>query len=488
MKKLVSTLAIVVALSGCSLVPDYLRPNVDMPADWKGGKVSTPTSTKWKDGKALVTTGVINSDWWKNFNNTELNALMDMALANNNDLRAALARIQQSRADLRIAGGSLVPAVDATGSTGGKYSHVRGRSGQWSPDSSVGLQVSYEVDLFGANRAGVKAARANLTGSEFDHDALALVTMSDVAKTYFSMVNLRERVAIAQSNLNNEHSVMKIVQARFDAGSSSALDVSRQKSEVATNEASLAALQNAASQAENALSVLLGEAPQKFSTKITKLHQVTVPKVPLTQPSSIVEQRPDIRKAEQDLVAANANIGVARAALFPSLNLGALAGLAFNPLGQSVALAATLVGPIFHGGALEGGVQKATGREMELAENYRKIVLTSLQEVEDALSAAKAAKSREASLGLAMSESRKTYDLSRDLYQAGSVDYQTMLDAQRTLLTAEDTHAQAQLELLDAAVDLYKALGGGWRNGPAAPVAETDTAKPVAAKPVVKKK
>ena len=475
MKKLVSTLAIVAVLSGCSLVPEYLRPGVDMPATWKGGKVAMAPAT-------------VNSDWWRNFDNKELNALMDMALANNNDLRAAMARIQQSRADLRIAGGPLFPSVDATADAGGTLAHTRNRSTSWSSSPSVGLQVNYEVDLFGGNRAGVKAARANLTGSVFDHDALALVIMSDVAKTYFGLLNLRERVAIAQSNLANEHSVMKIVQARFDAGSSSALDVSRQKSEVATNEAALAALQNQASQAENALSVLLGEAPQSFHSKIKTLRQVNVPKVPLTQPSSIIAQRPDIRKSEQDLIAANANIGVARAALFPTLNLGALAGLAINPVTESVALAASFATPIFHGGALEGGVDKATAREVELAENYRKIILTSLQEVEDALSAAKAARAREASLGLAMRESRKTYDLSRDLYQAGSVDYQTMLDAQRTLLTAEDTHAQAQLELLDAVVDLYKALGGGWHNAPGAVASTVAVEKQVIPKSVVKHK
>jgi outer membrane protein, multidrug efflux system len=191
--------------------------------------------------------------------------------------------------------------------------------------------------------------------------------------------------------------------------------------------------------------------------------------VPLTQPAAIVQQRPDIRRSEQELIAANADIGVARAALFPSIDLGATALAAFNPAAQSLALAASLVGPIFHGGALRGGVQKATAREVELAENYRKIILTSLQEVENALSAAKAARARERSFAVAMTESRKTYSLSRDLYQAGSVDYQTMLDSQRTLLSAEDSHAQAELELLNALVDLYKALGGGWHNGPGKP-------------------
>ncbi len=458
MKKLVSTLAIVAVLSGCSLIPHYHRPGVDMPADWKGGKI-------------VMAPASINADWWRNFDNKELDALMDLALANNNDLRAAIARIQQARADLKIAGAPLYPTIDAVGNAGGDIVSAKGRTATWVPNNNGGLQVGYEVDLFGGNRAGLKVARENFTGSVFDHDALALVIMSEVAKGYFSLVSLNERVQIAESNLANERSVMKIVQARFDAGSSSALDVSRQKSEVATNEAALAALKNQANAAEDALSVLVGEAPQKFHLKITALRQVRVPKVPLSQPSTIVEQRPDIRKSEQDLLAANANIGVARAALFPNLTLGTtvLGGTSalFGAQGMAVELAATLVAPIFHGGALRGGVEKANAREMELAENYRKIVLTSLQEVEDALSAAKAARQREAALAVAMAESQKTYNLSKDLYQAGSVDYQTMLDSQRTLLTAEDTHAQAQLELLNADVDLYKALGGGWHNGPA---------------------
>lgn len=467
MKNIVSTLAIVAVLSGCSLIPEYMRPNIDMPAMWKGGKVAMEPAT-------------VNADWWKNFNNKELNALMDMALSNNNDLRAALARVSQARADARISGAALLPTLDAKGNAGGTLSHRRGSDSRWETNNSAGLTVGYELDLFGGNRAGVKAARARLTGSVFDHDALALVLMGDVARQYFSLVSLRERVAISESNLVNERNVMKIVQARFDAGSSSALDVSRQKAEVATNEAALASLKNQASIAENALSVLTGQAPRSFKLKTKVLEQVKVPKVPLTQPSSIVTQRPDIRKSEQDMIAANADIGVARAALFPTINLGATALAAFSPVSQSLALAATLVGPIFHGGALQGGVQKANAREMELAENYRKIILTSLQEVENALSSAKAARARELSFGVAMAESRKTYSLSRDLYEAGSVDYQTMLDSQRTLLNAEDSHAQAQLELLNAIVDLYKALGGGWHSGPAKPAVfkQTGVVKP----------
>jgi len=196
------------------------------------------------------------------------------------------------------------------------------------------------------------------------------------------------------------------------------------------------------------------------------LRRIKPPKVPLTQPARLLTRRPDIRAAEENLVAANANIGAARAAFFPTVDIGAGAALALSPVAsaatKTLSLTSSIVAPIFRGGALEGGVEKATARQMELAETYRKTVLTSLQEVEDALYAAKAAQKRKKALLAAMKASRKRYQMSRELYKAGSVDYQTLLDAQRTLLTAEDSYASVKLEALKAAVTLYKALGGGW--------------------------
>lgn len=449
MKQIIISLLLLVTMTGCNLTPDYVRPDVQIPQNWKAGD---------KIGESAV-----NADWWRNFSSKELDRLMEEALANNLDLRASLARIQQSRAAVKIAGASLLPELDATSSIGGTETN---RPNTWTPSLKGGLAVSYELDLFGANRANVKSAKASLQSTVFNHDALRLVIMADTAKGYFRMLNLRERQGIAEKNLKNIGEVLKVAEARFAAGATSAIDVSRQKTEQANAQASVAALRNQVSAAENALAILLARPPQNLGIKSYGLGAVKTPRIPLTQPSSVLVQRPDIRSTEMAMIAAGADIGVARAAFFPVIDLGSTAALAFSPLtspaATTLSVLASAAMPLFKGGALEGGVEQATMREIELAENYRKAVLVSLQEVEDALSSVKAARLRQNAYSNAVQEAKKTYELSRGLYEAGSVDYQTMLEAERTLLAANDNYASVKFELLSAAVDLYRALGGGW--------------------------
>lgn len=450
-----TALGLVLLLGGCQLSPEYAEPSVTLPESWRDETAQTAAAQE-----------KIESTWWKGFKSAELDALVNTALADNLDLRASLARIEQARASARIAGASLLPTVDASAST--SWNRTNPSSGKTTSENSgrAGLSVGYEVDLFGRNRAGVAAAEANLRASGYDRDALELVVKGDVAQGYFSLLNLRERMDIARNNLKNSREVLRIVEARHEAGTASALELSRQKTSLASAEASLTSLGNQERAAENALSILLGKAPRDLQIKTAGLRNISIPKIPASQPSAVVAQRPDIRSAEESLVAANADIGAARAAFFPSLNLGVDNTVSLSPLSDpasvALALAASAAAPIFRGGELTGGVERAEARQAELVETYRKAVLTSMQEVEDALSSAKAARAREVSLATAMQEARKAYSLSRDLYEAGSVDYETMLDAERTLLSAEDSHASVRLELLNAAVDLYKALGGGW--------------------------
>jgi len=451
-----AALGIVAVLGGCQLTPDYSEPQVKLPESWRE-----------ETAKAAAAQEKIDAEWWKGFKSNELNTLMAAALEGNTDLRAALARVDQARAVAKIAGAPLLPSVDA--SAGAGWTRTNPSSGQTTSQNSgrAGVSVGYEVDLFGRNRAGLNAAEAGIRRSVYDRDALELVVKGDVAQAYFTILNLRERMGISRGNLENSRQVLRIVEARFNAGTASALDVSRQKSSLASAEAALTALGNQARAAENALSILLGEAPRDLNIKSKNLQAVTIPRIPVSQPSAVVAQRPDIRAAEESLVAANADIGAARAAFFPVLNLGVDTTVALSPLSSpasvALALAASAAAPIFKGGQLQGGVDRARARQTELAENYRGTVITSMREVEDALSAAKAARAREVSLATAMQEARKAYSLSRDLYEAGAIDFQTMLDAERTKLSAEDSHASVRLELLSAAVDLYKALGGGWQ-------------------------
>lgn len=458
-KKSVSVIALVVLLSGCNLTPEYQRPQTALPDTWLAATE-----------KAAEKNAAVEATWWKGFKSAELNTLVDTAIAHNNDLLAALERIEQARASVKISGASLLPSADVSGGAGWNYNDSGSGGSSKRGSTNGGVSVSYEVDLFGRNRAGVNAAKANLRSTMYDRDALSLVVKGDVAKTYFQILNLRERMALANNNLDNSRQVLRIVEARYNAGSASALDVSRQKTSLSTAQAAVTALENQAQLAENALSILLGQAPSNLKLKTKSLRAVNIPKIPVAQPSSVVEQRPDIRVEEENLIGANADIGAAKAAFFPSLNLTAGASFTKSPLSDpassAASLAASVLAPIFRGGELKGGVERAEARQRELVQNYHKTVLTSMREVEDALSAARAAKSREVSLAEAMQEARRAYNLSRDLYEAGAVDFQTMLDSERTVINAEDSHASVRLEVLNAAVDLYKAVGGGWKPQP----------------------
>lgn len=442
-------------LSGCTLVPDYAHPGVETPS-------------AWSEAGDQKNTSVIAYDWWKSFNSEELNALMKQALDSNTSLLAGIQRIEQARASLKIAGASLLPAVD--GSAGVSRSKLNPAVGKSSYETSLsaGLDVSYELDLFGANRADVAAAEAGYQGSVYDQEALKLALMGDVATGYFTLIDLRERLKIADNNLVNSREVLRIIEARVREGAESDLELAQQKSAVAASEAAQASLNEKIKNAENALAVLLGQPPRTLSVEKKDLDGLEVPDIAPGQPSRLLERRPDLLSAEADLAAANADIGAARAAFFPAVSLGlsdsiSLAGFG-EPSSTVLALASSLAAPIFSGGRLEGGVEKANSRQLELVETYRGKVLTAFQEVEDALAAVKAAQIREAALHIAMEQSRRAYHLSKSRYDAGSIDYQTLLDTQNAQLSAEDNYAQAKLARLTAVVNLYRVLGGGWKS------------------------
>lgn len=436
------TLVSLLMLTGCSLAPAYERPTVKSPAAWS----------------AATSGSAVSATWWTTFGSAELDQLMTQALAENLELKASVARIDQARAGVKSARSGLFPSASATAGT----SHDDGDD-SW----RAGAGISYELDLFGAVRSGVDASRAQLAGSEFSHEALKLVVMGDVAQTYFNLLNARERLQIAGQNLSNAQDTLNIIQARFDAGADSALEVSQQTSTVESAKTSQATQEQNVKTYENAFSVLLGKPPSTVAVATTTLSDLKVPAIDAGVPSSLLERRPDIRKAEADLVAANADIGAARAALYPSVTLGldwtVAASSWGNPATTALALASSLAAPIFQGGRLEAGVEQATARQTELIETYRQVVLVAFREVEDALAAVKAAQSRETSLYNVLQSAQEAYDLSQSRYRAGTIDFQTLLNTQNSLYSARDSFLQARNDRLQASVTLYKALGGGWQ-------------------------
>ena len=327
--------------------------------------------------------------------------------------------------------------------------------------------MSYEVDLWGGLRAGRDSAKSHLANASFSFDALRLVVMGDVAQAYFEIVGLKERKVIAENNLNNIKEVLAIIVARFDAGAASALEVAQQNTELANAAAAVSQLDQQIAQSENALAVLLGFAPQQFKVGEKNLQGLGIPKADAYQSAILLDRRPDIRSAEAELMAAHADIGKARAAFYPRLQLSEAniftAVTIAQPAGLGIALASALTAPIFQGGSIEGELERTLARRTELMEIYRKTILTAYKEVEDALALGTYSIRRREQLLASVDNAKQAYEIARERYLAGATDYQTLLITQRSLFNAQDSEVQVHVDVLTAAVLLFKSLGGGWR-------------------------
>ena len=311
----------------------------------------------------------------------------------------------------------------------------------------------------------------------FDREAVKLFVQAEVANNYIALLLARERLRIANETIANFTDVLRVAEIRFKAGDITALDVARQKSALAAARALRSSSVEQGRNAQNALAVLIGDAAGTISIRGPGLAALRVPKIAAGQPAALLYRRPDIRRAESDLIAANADIGVARAALFPSLQLSLDAAISsYNP--ASLISVGSLLGPIFQGGRLRAGVMLSEARKAELVETYHRAVLVALQEVENALAAVEGAQQRFADLTIALRESRKAHKMSRMRYGVGSIDYQTLLDAQRTLLANEDSLALARFDRLVGTVALIRALGGGWGEQQSAAISSYQPAVP----------
>jgi multidrug efflux system outer membrane protein len=442
--------AALVFLSGCSLTPDYQRPEIETPA--------------WRDAQSIQN-AEIAADWWTNFESAELNALIERALDNNNNLQASLQRIEQARADLKIAGASLLPSADVTasymsGST--QAMNITDMRNKGIPEYTADIGISYELDLFGANRAKVGAAEDRLLSVAYKHDALALVIMGDVAQNYFNVLNLKERVRITNDNLKATQDLLKVAKARFQTGARTQLDITRQETQVARATAAVTALEQELALAQNALAVLVGEPPQSFNVSEKNINNLRLPSPSALQPAALLERRPDVKSMEALLIAANADIGAARAAFYPSVNIGPSLLLAANPSASALTLAASIIAPIFQGGRLDGNLDRVTARQKELVENYQQTVLVAFQEAENALTKVQKTLERENALRQAVTKAREAYDIAKNQYSLSVIEFQDVLDSQRMMLESEDQYERARYETLIPSIDLFKAMGGGW--------------------------
>ena len=453
-------------LAGCDLGPDYRRPALDLPPAFAASPANAAAA--WPE-----------PEWWRAFRSDELNALIDRARLYNNDLTAAAARVVQADAQVRINGAPLLPSLTGTASEAYQRNGTDGRpafaNGHYYLDNrsyNLGLQVSYEADFWGKNRALFQSAQAAALATRFDEETVALTVVTSVATTYFTLLSAQDRLAVARRNLADGERILAAYHARLGAGTANALDVSQQEALVAALRANIPAFQNNLAQQRLALGILLGTPPERVNPAGGSLEALTVPDVSPGLPSELLLRRPDIAFAEAQLVAANASIRAARAAFFPDLQLTASGGLvsaALTTLTGPGTLAASLAGaitqPIFDNGLRRGELELAKGRYLELAADYGKAILQSFTDTEQALAALGYATEQERLEREAVRVAQRSADIANLQLGAGTIDIITSLNTQETLYTDLDTLAQVRLTRFLALVNLYKALGGGFQVG-----------------------
>jgi outer membrane protein, multidrug efflux system len=451
-------------LTACSLGPRYHRPDIPPPASW----------TTAADASAPAWPG---ADWWRGFGSADLDQLISDAQRANDDLRAAVARVHQADAQRRIAGAPLLPSLDLEATATRTRAPVAGvlanplvqRFGT-SNDFNPLLAASYQLDFFGKNRAALAAATASARASRYDRSTVELTVLAGVAGSYFLALELRDRLAIADANLTNATKILHGLKLEEQAGIATALDVAQQQTVVATVNATIPPLRQQLRQSLDALAILVGTMPEAVDVTRGSLDELGQPPVRPGLPSELLARRPDVAQAEAQLIAANANIAVARAAFFPSISLTAsggyestqLAGL-LTPANRVWSLGAGLTQPIFHGGALVGQYQLAKGQYEELLADYHKAVISALANVEDALIALQQTTDQVERQQQATLAAQRAYEFAQAQMRAGTINILTLLNTETALFSARDALAQAKYAHLQALVSLYQALGGGWQ-------------------------
>lgn len=474
LKQAAAAVAAALALAGCSVAPTYQRPEAPSTNAFK--ESTAPESALWK--VAEPSDALARGEWWTVFGDARLNQLQAEAAGANLTLKAGLARLAQARALTGVAESQRFPQIEA--GVGAARFRASPASLGLPADADVAPQTlwraqafaSYEVDLFGRVASSVEAARADLAQSESLYRSLLLAIQADVAQNYFALRGLDAEIALLDDTVKLREQALALVERRFQAGEIAELDVARAQTELSTTRAERVALTRRRAETEHALAVLLGKAPAQLELAPQPLAFAPVA-IPAGLPSQLLERRPDIAAAERAMAAANARIGVARAAWFPRLTLTGLLGLesaefgdlargasrtwALGPL-AGTALALT----VFDGGRRRANEEGARAAFDETAAGYQQSVLIALREVEDSLAGLRIlARQAEEHAG-SVASAQRAADLSSTRYRAGYVNYLEVIDAERQVLTTRRAATQVERERALATVALIRALGGGW--------------------------
>lgn len=451
-------------LNGCLVGPDYTPPEVKVPEKWR-----LPDSVLLVPGEADIRT------WWLVFQDPILSSLINEAGASNLDLKAAVARVKEARARLGVARGELLPSVDATGSaTRNRGSQNDATAGGVTYDRYTGsFDASWEIDLFGRIRRSVEAAQADYESSQEDRAGVMVTLYAEMATNYLQARTIQARLAAAEKNIQSQKEVLELTRVRFKNGLATGLDVSQAEQVLASSQAELPPLYNNLNQAFNAVALLLAKPPGAIQNRISQAKPIPAPpaQVAVGVPLDIMRQRPDIRSAERQLAAATARIGMATADLYPSFSLTGSLGLAstdtsnfFNSGSRFYSFGPSFNWNLFAGGRIRAQIKVQDALTEQALINYEQTVLTALNEVDNAATGFFQQTRRVKALEQSVKAAKRTLELSLKLYKEGLKDFQSVLDAQRSLFDADNQLAQAKGELSTNLVNLYKALGGGWRS------------------------
>lgn len=473
-------LAAALAAAGCTVGPNYRTPQMPVPDRF---------------GDAPQPPAIVNlANWWKSFNDPELNALVYRAIRSSLDLKQAQARILEARAQRVIAGAAELPTVNVQGG----YIHNRtsqnlgafsaaGASGAGGGGGSAfaipgleqdlyqaGFDASWEVDVFGGVRRSVQAANADYAAAVFEKRDVLVTLLAELARNYVDLRGFQRQLSIANDNVKTEQQTLELTQSRFKAGLTSELDVDRAQAQVSTTAAQIPALETQVAAAARRIAVLVGLNPSALQDELSA--PVTIPvgptEVPPGLPSELLRRRPDIRRAERQIAAASARVGVATADLFPKFSLtgnftfesGKVSNL-FDWGSRSYSIGPSISWPLFDAGRIRANIRVQNAREEELVAGYQKTVLSALEDVENSLNAHRQEQVRRRSLIDAVNANKRATELSNDLYSRGVIDFLTVLDSERALFASQDALAQSDRTVSTNLVAVFKSLGGGWEAG-----------------------
>ncbi len=457
--------------NGCAVGPNYHQPSVATPAHW-----GEPLNGGETNGPAAV------ACWWKNFHDPELDSLISRAAQSNLDLKIAQARVREARAEYGIAVGNLLPTVDASGS------YARQRESQRQPlvgpndrlppgipfennfyQSS--FDASWEIDVFGGKRRAVESAKAQVAAAEFGQRDVLVTLLGEVARNYVEARGYQRQLEIAGENIHAQEQVLAITQNRFTNGLANNLDVQQAATLLAITRASVPTLETAIQASIHRLGVLLGQPPEALQTELSSVAPIPAapPTVPVGLPSELLLRRPDVAQAERQLAAATANIGVAKADLFPKFYLTGVAGFEsvsasdwFDGGSRFWSAGPTVQWNIFDAGRIRANIKIQNARQEQALAKYEQTALSAFEDVENSLVAYAKEQVRRRSLEDAVTSSQESLRLANQLYANGLSNFINVLDAERSLYQAQDALVQSERTISTDLISLYKSLGGGW--------------------------